>query len=460
MVIRKAAFRNIKEVQGGARERRPLHVVLEEKGVVMKKLRYVWLFLILCVALFTASGCGRKGKEAEGTGTREVRETTERLLSDRNKLPEDGVVTKEEIASIAGMDGTVEFFGETPEGNAYTWIYLPKSIRNPQEQRLKVACVTDDLKKIRKKAKKVKTGDSGVTEQTERKPEYALGVTLEKFYLAADARLSLTLTEKWETESVCFYKDTEKGLQELSEAEVSEEGGKMTLSVQLSEVGDTYYLIGWADVSSKESSKAKKESTGNKTQAGESQEEGSTEAVETSEVVVVPEGTADGSSGTAATSGSPKKKPAKAPETTAVETEPDAPEPACTCTISIECSTILSNWDSLKESKAPYVPGDGWILNSQTVEFTPGETVYDILVRVCGQYGIHMESAYTPAYGSYYVEGINQIYEFDCGSNSGWMFRVNGWYPNYGCSSYQVEDGDRIEWKYTCNLGSDIGGGF
>lgn len=68
-----------------------------------------------------------------------------------------------------------------------------------------------------------------------------------------------------------------------------------------------------------------------------------------------------------------------------------------------------------------------------------------------------MESSYTPIYGSYYIEGINQLYEFDGGGQSGWQYCVNGWFPNYGCSSYSVEDGDVIEWKYTCNLGSDVG---
>lgn len=474
---------------GVARERCPLYVVSDGKGVSMKKLRYAWFSLLLCLTLFAVSGCGGKEKETErpeGAGGQEVQEMMERLLSDRNELPEDGVVTEEEMASIAGMDGTVEFFGKTPEGIAYTWTYSTKNIKNPQEQRLKVVCVADGLDEIREKAEKAgKTPEasgaagqeegSGETpgaasepEEAERKPEYVLGVTLEKFYLAADARLSLSLTEKWETEAVSFYKDTENGLQQLSEAEVSDENGKTVLSVQISEAGDTYYLIGWADVSPEESreetSAAETENAGNETQAGgeagESLAEGSPSAAG------APEGTAAaaaGSAGTAAasgTAGSPAQTPTEAPETVAPETEPPAPEPTYTCTISIECSTILSNWDSLKESKAPYVPGDGWILGSKTIEFTPGETVYDILVRACGQYGIHMESSYTPAYGSYYIEGINQLYEFDCGSNSGWMYRVNGWYPNYGCSSYEVEDGDKIEWKYTCNLGSDVGGGF
>ena len=54
-------------------------------------------------------------------------------------------------------------------------------------------------------------------------------------------------------------------------------------------------------------------------------------------------------------------------------------------------------------------------------------------------------------------QGINQLYEFDCGKNSGWMYSVNGEYPNYGASSYNLKDGDKVEWRYTCNLGSDVG---
>ena len=55
------------------------------------------------------------------------------------------------------------------------------------------------------------------------------------------------------------------------------------------------------------------------------------------------------------------------------------------------------------------------------------------------------------------VEGINQLYEFDCGELSGWMYSVNSWFPNYGCSQYEVSDGDMIEWRYTCDLGRDVG---
>lgn len=68
-----------------------------------------------------------------------------------------------------------------------------------------------------------------------------------------------------------------------------------------------------------------------------------------------------------------------------------------------------------------------------------------------------MEASYTPLYDAYYIEGINQLYEFDCGSLSGWTYKVNGIAPNYGCSKYEISDGDDIVWSYTCNLGVDVG---
>ena len=34
---------------------------------------------------------------------------------------------------------------------------------------------------------------------------------------------------------------------------------------------------------------------------------------------------------------------------------------------------------------------------------------------------IQLEFSYTPLYASYYIEGINHLYEFDVGPESGWM---------------------------------------
>lgn len=130
----------------------------------------------------------------------------------------------------------------------------------------------------------------------------------------------------------------------------------------------------------------------------------------------------------------------------------DTTEPAETksCTITIQCTSILENMDKLKEGKAAYVPESGYIL-SATVEYSEGDTVFDVLVDACSLYGIQIEYSYTPMYGSYYIEGINHLYEFDCGGTSGWMYSVNGVSPNYGCSGYNVSENDTIVWYYSCS---------
>ena len=148
------------------------------------------------------------------------------------------------------------------------------------------------------------------------------------------------------------------------------------------------------------------------------------------------------------------------PATEPPETETTASEYDGYCTISIRCDTILDNWDKLDPAKAGYVPSNGIILPTVTVGFYKGETVFDVLSRVCDAYSIQLEYSWTPLYGSYYIEGINHLYEFDCGSQSGWNYKVNGWFPNYGCSSYELEGDETIVWCYTCvGLGADVGGG-
>ena len=91
------------------------------------------------------------------------------------------------------------------------------------------------------------------------------------------------------------------------------------------------------------------------------------------------------------------------------------------------------------------------------ISFYKGESVFDLLKRVCRDNDIHLEYSNTPVYNSAYIEGINNLYEFDCGNLSGWVYGVNGWFPNYGCSRYQLAQGDVVEWRYTCDLGRDVG---
>ena len=146
------------------------------------------------------------------------------------------------------------------------------------------------------------------------------------------------------------------------------------------------------------------------------------------------------------------------PDNSSKPDDPPKPETKMSCTIEIRCDTILNNMQDLKPGLDVYVPDSGTILPTTTITFTEGETVFDVLKRICDARGIQIEYSYTLLYGSYYVEGINNLREFDCGQQSGWMYKVNGWFPNYGCSKYILDAGDEIVWCYTCKgLGTDVG---
>lgn len=128
-----------------------------------------------------------------------------------------------------------------------------------------------------------------------------------------------------------------------------------------------------------------------------------------------------------------------------------------TCTLEIRCDVLLGNLDQMTKEKAALVPDDGILLESVEVEFVGGESVFDVFRKVLREEKIHFEYVDASAYDSVYIEGIGNIYEFDCGPQSGWMFSVNGIYPGLGCSSYTLADGDVIVFNYTCDLGADLG---
>lgn len=129
-----------------------------------------------------------------------------------------------------------------------------------------------------------------------------------------------------------------------------------------------------------------------------------------------------------------------------------------TCSLSIRCDTILNNLELLTPEKQDIIPTDGIIFAERTVPLYEGDSVFDLLLREMKKNKIHMEFVNTPVYNSAYIEGISNIYEFGCGELSGWMYKVNGIFPKYGCSGYLLKDGDRVEWVYSCDLGRDIGG--
>ncbi len=98
--------------------------------------------------------------------------------------------------------------------------------------------------------------------------------------------------------------------------------------------------------------------------------------------------------------------------------------------------------------------GKGDILPATQVEISDGDTVFDILKNQTRSRGIQMEFEGTAA--TAYVIGIDNLYEFDEGPESGWMFSVNGEFVNVSCGSYQVKEGDVIRWVYTTKRGENL----
>lgn len=138
------------------------------------------------------------------------------------------------------------------------------------------------------------------------------------------------------------------------------------------------------------------------------------------------------------------------PEESAVSKEVAMETQTFTCTISITCGDVLDHLDMCEPSIAAIIPSGGIILPETEVDYSQGESVYDVLQRVCRNNGIPMDSSYSPIYDSAYVKGIANLYEKDVGSTSGWTYWVNGSFPSYGCSAYELMDGDTVEWIYTC----------
>lgn len=340
-------------------------------------------------------------------------------LNDSIEIPDNGIIKESIIKKIQSENAIGVFTGES-NGLRYEWTIFGSDITEPKEINLAVSIT------------KTVNGDPKVT-LSQAEP------------FGFSALLSVYLDEEWDAQSATGYMD------EKAVASVSITGSKTTI-LNMTMDGALATLVIRPDELPEEETTVPgtEETTDPTTQPTEGNDD----------YLSKPED----SDNTVYTDGKDKYLTDPIPEGKPKPVEPEDQEvdkgQTYTCSFSIECSTILNNLDQLDPGKLEVVPSNGVILAKTTVTFYEGESVYDVLQRVCKEYGIHMEASWTPIYNSAYIEGIHNLYEFDCGALSGWMYRVNGWYPNYGCSRYQLQDGDVVEWRYTCDLGNDIGGGY
>lgn len=87
-----------------------------------------------------------------------------------------------------------------------------------------------------------------------------------------------------------------------------------------------------------------------------------------------------------------------------------------------------------------------FIMDLTEVEIEEGDTVLKVLKKLMKENKIQMETSGSG--DSEYVKGINNIYEFDKGPQSGWTFYVNNEMATEGAGKLKVNDGDIIAWVY------------
>lgn len=141
----------------------------------------------------------------------------------------------------------------------------------------------------------------------------------------------------------------------------------------------------------------------------------------------------------------PEPEPTPTPTPTPTPEPGPEPEPAAaTVSLYISCANAVGIQDGL--------PAGGAML-STTVAISEGDTVMDVLKRACRDAGLAVSA------GGSYVSSIGGLSDrIDrAHPSSGWMYCVDGWFPNYGCNSYTLSGGESIEWLYTLDGGSDVG---
>lgn len=394
------------------------------------------LCLILTLAFILTALCGCASLNAQPV-----------TLADSIDIPDDGIISADVFENLKQENKAVTFKGRSGD-ILYEWIVFGRDIKEAKNLNLGIEVVKADSEKI-------------------------VFRFLSEENFGFSPAFSVYLDDLWEAQSasLCAYPASD----DAEKYEVSITGEKQSILNFSPEIETGTFIItpntdtSEADTSASDDGESadNPDTTESSAVTGGDSEGTQTAApsvtcAQTAETAPSPDSERTISDGKSAAQDSYKTDPVPAgkplpaePENQTVDTKK-----SYTCTLSIECTAIFNHLSDLESDKLDILPKNGIIFAPQTVTFYEGESVYDVLNRVCRENGIHMESSFTPMYNSAYVEGIGNLYEFDCGSGSGWMYRVDGWYPNYGCSRYQLKEGEVIEWRYTCDLGKDIGGSY
>lgn len=93
---------------------------------------------------------------------------------------------------------------------------------------------------------------------------------------------------------------------------------------------------------------------------------------------------------------------------------------------------------------------DRYVLNPVSVSIEENTTVFELLKKTTRENKIHME--FDGSDETAYVEGIDNLYAFDKGPESGWLFYVNEKEAEIGAGQMPVRPGDTVEWIYKTKM--------
>lgn len=107
----------------------------------------------------------------------------------------------------------------------------------------------------------------------------------------------------------------------------------------------------------------------------------------------------------------------------------------------------------------------GTIIPVTEVPYKAGETIADVTLRLLDYCGIGYKTSqgqygfYLSAIKNFKVDNTKyeEMGEFSAGNGSGWMITHNKVFIGQSAGNVIVKNNDRIEWKFTCQLGADIG---
>lgn len=367
-----------------------------------------------------------------------VKEDT-KSSTDNSAIPENGIVSEELFKELKDSGDMKLFNGENKEFT-YQWMFMGTDISSPRDLNLKVESASTDIDLVKKESKSDKVYGFKFAEDTS---------------LDSKTALSIIYKDDLGCTAADIYQVENNKLKKITSATVETSEGT-TFNFSIKDRAGEFYIVG------SDPKQAAIDADDDSSSSSSKREELAQKSEKVKQQLGI-----DTSTGTPNQDGKDKylTDPTPAGKPKPVEwnekgNEVDKSKVGGYCTLSITCKTLLKPENkkvAISNGKGDMIPSDGVIYKTKKVKFYKNESVFDVLLRETKANKIHMEYVMTPAYNSNYIEGIHNLYEFDGGELSGWMYSVNGWFPNYGCSRYKLKDGDSIKWVYTCDLGRDVG---